>query len=150
MPKQSLPKQSPEEIEMQHPSPMLAVAMTMAMLCGLAMNAAADAKCLFEGQPIVGIVKKKIGVFQPDGKWLKDVDSSAIAADATVRDCNEELGIVKIMIEGKEQWVDRLALNIRPARAGDCVARAPSRPSDLTEPVTSGAGESCTPASGGK
>ncbi len=121
-------------------------AMTITMLLGLTAQGAA-AKCAYEGRPVVGTVKKKVGVFQADGKWLKDVDSSAIAADATVRDCNEELGIVKIVIEGKEQWVDRLAVNIRPGRTQECVARAPSRPADLTEPVTSGVGEACTPVS---
>lgn len=115
-----------------------------ALLCMPALPAAA-ADCAFKGQPIAGIVKKKIGVFLPAGKWVKDLDSSEIAADATVLDCNEELGIVKIRIGGSEQWVDRLALNIRPAGMQDCMSRAVSRPADLNEPVSSGVGESCVP-----
>lgn len=101
--------------------------------------------CALKGQPIAGAVKKKVGVFQPSGKWVKDVDSSEIAADARVLDCNEELGIVKIRIGGSEQWVDRLALNIRPAGMQECMSRPVSRASDLAEPVTSGVGESCVP-----
>lgn len=114
------------------------------LLCLPAMPAAAGA-CSFKGQPVAGVAKKKIGVFQPSGKWVKDLASSDIAADARVLDCNEELGIVKILIGGSEQWVDRLALNIRPAGMQECMSRPVSRASDLTEPVSSGVGESCVP-----
>ncbi|MBP8295585.1 MAG: hypothetical protein KAX84_05725 [Burkholderiales bacterium] len=114
------------------------------LLCLPTMTAAAYA-CSFKGQPVVTAVKKKVGVFLPSGKWVKDLDSSEIAADARVLDCNEDLGIVKIRIGGSEQWVDRLALNIRPAGMQECISRPVSRAADLTEPVTSGVGESCVP-----
>ncbi len=118
----------------------------IAVLLSLPVLPAAAEGCASRGQPVTVAAKKKVAVFQPSGKWLKDLDSSEIAPNATVLDCNEELGIVKILIGGSEQWVDRLALNIRPARLPDCVVRPASRASDLTEPVTSGVGESCVPA----
>lgn len=117
----------------------------IAVLLSLPVLPAAAWGCAFKGQPVAPAVKKKVGVFQPSGKWLKDLDSSEIAPNATVLDCNEELGIVKIRIGGSDQWVDRLALNIRPAGMQECVSRPVSRASDLTEPVTSGVGESCVP-----
>jgi len=59
--------------------------------------------------------------------------------------CNEELGLVKILLDGKENWVDRLAISIRPAGGGACVTKSPSRAADRTEPVSSGIGENCMP-----
>ncbi|MFO1206365.1 MAG: hypothetical protein U1E63_11670 [Burkholderiales bacterium] len=120
-------------------------ALALFSLLGLA-PAAASARCAFAGQPVATVLKKKVAVFQADGKWLKDVDAATIAPGATVRDCNEELGLVKVVVEGREQWVDRLALNIRPAKGPECIARAASRESDVTAPVSSGVNESCVPA----
>lgn len=129
-----------------------------AMLSGLVALAAlavpprlaqADApRCAYAGKPVGGALKKKIAVFQADGKWLKDADAAALAAGAKVLDCNESLGLVKVEIEGKAQWVDRLALDIRNPRGPDCVARAASRPADVTEPVTSGVSENCVQGDG--
>lgn len=120
-------------------------ALWITALLSLPIVPAAAGDCAFKGRPVVGVAGKKIGVFLASGKWLKDLDSSEIAPGARVLDCNEELGIVKIWIGGSEQWVDRLALNLRPAGMQECVSRPVSRASDLTEPVTSGVGESCVP-----
>ncbi|MCC6172117.1 MAG: hypothetical protein IT481_08815 [Gammaproteobacteria bacterium] len=101
------------------------------------------------GAPVAAVLKKKVGVFRADGKFLKDVDAGSIAPGAVVLDCNEELGIVKLRIDGLEQWADRLSLDIPASgRKPDCIARAVSRDSDVTAPVSSGVGESCAP--GGK
>ncbi len=115
----------------------------IALLLCLPVAPAFASDCAYKGRPISGVLKKKIGVFQAGGKWLKDLDSSEIAPGATVLDCNEELGIVKVTIAGAAQWVDRLALNIRPPGPKECLTRSVSRPADLTAPVSSGVGDSC-------
>ena len=119
-----------------------------ALLGGLSLAGPAAAKCAYQNAPVAAVVAKKVGVFSAAGKFLKDVEASAIVAGTTVLDCNEELGIVKLRVEGIEQWVDRLALDIRTGRKPACIARAASRESDVTAPVSSGVGESCQ--SGGK
>lgn len=124
---------------------LMSRALWIAVALSLTAMPAAAGDCAFKGQSVTAVLGKKIGVFQPSGKWVKDLDTSAIAANALVLDCNEELGIVKIRIGGSEQWVDRLALNIRRAGMQECMSRPVSRAPDLTEPVTSGAGESCEP-----
>lgn len=124
---------------------MMSKSLWIAVLLCLPALPATAGDCAFKGQPVASTVKKKVGVFLPAGKWVKDVDSSEIAPNATVLDCNEQLGIVKIRIGGSDQWVDRLALNIRPAGMQECMSRSVSRPADLTAPVSSGVGESCTP-----
>lgn len=123
-------------------------AIVVALLACPLLPATASAKCAYQSAPVAAVLKKKVGVFRADGKFLKDVDAGAIAAGATVLDCNEELGIVKLRVEGVEQWVDRLALDIPTGRKATCIARAASRESDVTAPVSSGVGESCE--SGGK
>ena len=122
--------------------------LAIALLLGPLLTSTAAAECAYLGAPVAAVLKKKVGVFRADGKFLKDVDAGAIAAGATVLDCNEELGIVKLRVEGVEQWVDRLALDIPTGRKATCIARAASRESDVTAPVSSGVGESCE--SGGK
>lgn len=122
--------------------------MVLALLACPLLPATATAKCAYQGAPVAAVLKKKVGVFRADGKFLKDVDAGAIVAGATVLDCNEELGIVKLRVEDVEQWVDRLALDIRTGRKATCIARAASREPDVTAPVSSGVGESCE--SGGK
>ncbi len=126
---------------------LMSKALWIAVALSLPVMPAAAGDCAFKGQSVTPVAKKKVGVFQPGGKWVKDLDSSDIAAGALVLDCNEELGIVKIRIAGSEQWVDRLALNIRPAGMQECMSRPSSRAADLTEPVTSGVGQSCVPKS---
>jgi len=123
--------------------------LAIALLLGPLLTSTAAAACAYLGAPVAAVLKKKVGVFRADGKFLKDVDAGSIAPGAVVLDCNEELGIVKLRIDGLEQWADRLSLDIPASgRKPDCIARAVSRDSDVTAPVSSGVGESCAP--GGK
>jgi len=103
--------------------------------------------CPYLGRP-VKVTKDKVAVFAANGKFLRDASGKEVAADARVLACNEELGLVKIRLAGEDSWVDRLAVSIRPAAGGSCIAKAPSRAGDRTEPVSSGIGENCTPEKG--
>ena len=123
--------------------------LTALSLCTL-QQAVAQSKpqaCPFLGQPVKA-TRDKVAVFSADGKFLRDAPGTAVAADARVLACNEELGLVKIRLAGEDSWVDRLAVSIRPAGGGTCISKAPTRPADRTEPVSSGIGENCTPEKG--
>jgi hypothetical protein len=100
--------------------------------------------CPFLGQPVKA-TKDKVAVFAANGKFERDAPSTDLAADARVLACNEDLGLVKVRLAGAESWVDRLAVSIRPTAGVTCVAKAPTRAADRTEPVSSGIGENCKP-----
>ena len=123
---------------------VLVLAALSAWVCTPAPAQSGEPACPYLGQP-VSVTKEKLAVFAANGKFLHDAQRKDVAADAKVLACNEELGLVKILLAGEEQWVDRLAVSIRPAGGGICVSKAPTRPADRTEPVSSGIGENCTP-----
>ena len=123
---------------------LLALAAMTLGTCQATLAQTRTPACPFLGQP-VKLTKKTIAVFTAAGKFLRDAQDKEVAADARVLACNEELGLVKILLDGKENWVDRLAVSIRPAGGGTCVTKSPTRAADRTEPVSSGIGENCVP-----
>jgi len=123
---------------------LLALAAMSLGICQATFAQARSTACPYLGQP-VKLTKKTIAVFTAAGKFLRDAQDKEVAADSRVLACNEELGLVKILLDGKENWVDRLAISIRPAGGGACVTKSPSRAADRTEPVSSGIGENCVP-----
>jgi hypothetical protein len=132
-------------------SSMLRPAGVVAMLAVpliLVAGVAAARDCPYKNQPVSQVVKKNVGVFTSAGKWLRDVAGVDITTGTLVLDCNEDLGIVKIKLGSETAWVDRLALNLKPAGAHECIAKPVTRTNGQTEPVSSGIGEGCatTPA----
>ena len=91
---------------------------------------------LYQNAPVAAVVAKKVGVFSAAGKFLKDVEASAIVAGTTVLDCNEELGIVKL--RSRDRAVGRSPGAGHPHRSQ---SRRASRAPPRASPTTDGAGE---------
>lgn len=124
------------------------VTLVFLLTCLMIALPANASDCKIKNRPIIGALKARVGVFDANGKFAREVDSKTVDAGAVVLDCNEQLGLVLVKIAGRAEWVDRLDLNIRAAEAAPCLTAPARQRPDHTEPVSSGIGEHCEPAPG--
>ena len=88
----------------------------IAVLLSLPVLPAAAEGCASRGQPVTVAAQEEGRGVPAQRQVAEGPRQQRDRAECDLLDCNEELGIVKIRIGGSEQWVDRLALNVRPAR----------------------------------
>jgi hypothetical protein len=90
-----------------------------------------------------GALGPKVGIFDTKGKFIEEIASDQLVLGRELVDCDESLGLVKVVLRsGEEKWLDRADLKIglpagsQPTKI--CVQTPTSRAADHTEAAVAG------------
>ena len=120
---------------------MIRLVTCVTLLLGAAAPALAD--CSPPGLSVAGAVVERLGVYDADGKFTREIARDELVVGGDLRDCDESLGLVKVaLVSGGEAWLDRAELRLAVAGQAEtrkvCVQAASSRAADHKEAAVSG------------
>ena len=103
--------------------------------------------CPHLNQEIADAPKPKVGVFDANGKFEREIDKAEVI-HKKITACNETLGLVQItQADGKTLWLDPIELQIPGVAASKvvCITTASTKAPDHKEAVSSGIGSKDAP-----
>lgn len=115
---------------------------TVLFFC-LGLLARAEADCTVDGMRVTDAIPAMIGVYEADGKFVKELGKENLVIGGALKACDESLGLVKVgLTSGQDVWVDRADLKIAVGGQQEartvCVTDSGTRAHDHTEPAVSG------------
>jgi hypothetical protein len=116
------------------------VALALLLLAGAGP---AFADCSPPGMTVAGSIGERLGVYDADGKFSREIGRDELVPGSSLVDCDESLGLVKVALaSGTEAWLDRAELKLAVAGQAEtrkvCVQAASSRAADHKEAAVSG------------
>jgi hypothetical protein len=101
------------------------------------------ADCSPPGMTVAGSIVERLGVYDADGKFSREIGRDELVPGSSLKDCDESLGLVKVALaSGADAWLDRGELTLAVAGQAEnrkvCVQAASSRAADHKEAAVSG------------